>query len=1323
MSIKKLLYGFIAVLSMTCMLRLNILSVEAADPLDPPSVTAIPGRECIVLTWEPVSGATDYVIYTYKDDGSLSEKGTTSDTFYKVSSLPAGKEVKYIVRAKNDDTLSEYTQSDVVYTTPLTMTEVTTGKWIVLSDNGVEWNCYLDESMNIIGLYTTQNTGNITSYVDNGRLKLPSMVSGFIVTGIGGGSQTKPVIPASIQYTSIDIPSTVTTIESYAFYGHTSEADIVIEGKKTINTGAFANTHFKSLTFHNVSGSVYSGICDNSLITSVTINGNANGLTIYGNAFRSMSRLESVSVAGNVSLKENAFYSCPALNTLSYDAPTLPGNSFVSCTGIKTIKFGINTNTVKYNWNGTSVNTSFPRSIYVRNGETLFEFQTSLSSFGNGTGTVNVFYNPTDNNNNLNLSGTVLSGNISSLREHGAGYESYYKANGLTVNLVATEDADSIYDAPAILSKEMTGISASVHGIMQEDTALSNDRVTVYRMSGNDIIEVVSPDDYYIARTSEYLSLGGNITRERVAAISPVVFMSDEAQNKTKLIDAKVIYFDTSNRVFTTDIVLRLEPEDDKLLVNGNIGTDYTDIWAKMKDLQTQVNTLKGQIADTPVSNLSSLYTQRSEAEERARQINVLIEEQGTLKTSLLNAAANDYASGVISTQQEYDDTIAQINENYDEAVGDLNNRLASINNSITRINQSILDTTAMINCIKEYEQLYESIAAELTSYRNDAYIALDYYGYDESGNYCIYIDGHKCINDVNDPGFDCYMDGVKYHGQYATGDYNGSGVQTRFRYIATFHGVYVISDTADINNLTSGVNAVLYDQTFSSAIGSAYTLLNEVRDTLNELNTICTQINDFVADMENAGYDIEGDTESENLTSIREAVLQLILQYNNKSEDLLQIKAALFGGTLSEAELDAKDVNAVIEYVALLNSNVETICAKIESTLTGSVISASEAKTLNQLLDDIRTLKRNLTTDDSMLEAIKSALEVDNSNEILNAISDLYSKYTEENRQNKALSKTNETLTLQLESYQRRFTSMNDQYVDSRSTITDLTAQNRALTSENSNLKSQNDTLTAQKKKLTEQVDSLTTRNKDLSDEIAYLKANGSGSQTWNGGYDKNGKYTGDGEYDIRGTYVGPNPNLIVTDEEKEDDTGTIEVDEVDVPVESNKKDVEEFVWDDEPEEENPDDSDVQEETPDIDIDIPVTTPDEENNESDVPVISTDEGVIEITEDVEEENSGIPVNLIIVIAVGVVALGGSVVLFLKMSKKGTSKPKKAKNKSDEESFEIEDEPADDPDPNAGSEEYADDPVPEERADTSQDADADKDYNDDDNYEDDEMYT
>lgn len=191
--------------------------------------------------------------------------------------------------------------------------------WYQYTDTstGIVWNYKLDANGDIIGLYTTSS---VTKIIDGGlTLNIPSKVNGRTVIAIGGGTQDTPVVKDSeTGFTSISLPSTVETINDYAFYGTQAKAAITIPSTvKAVGIKAFFNSAIKSVKISDMSGTIGSfAFANTPNITTVTIKGDTDGLIISSSCFAN-SGVTGATIKGYVTLNKNSFKECEYLTTLN----------------------------------------------------------------------------------------------------------------------------------------------------------------------------------------------------------------------------------------------------------------------------------------------------------------------------------------------------------------------------------------------------------------------------------------------------------------------------------------------------------------------------------------------------------------------------------------------------------------------------------------------------------------------------------------------------------------------------------------------------------------------------------------------------------------------------------------------------------------------------------------------------------------------------------------------------------------------------------------------------------------------------------------------
>ena len=96
----------------------STMTLIAPDiPAKPANVKAAAGDKCVTLSWDAVSGASSYTVYSYADGKYTKINGTTA-TSYKVTGLTNGKTYQFLVRSFNSSCGSDFTTADLVSAVP-----------------------------------------------------------------------------------------------------------------------------------------------------------------------------------------------------------------------------------------------------------------------------------------------------------------------------------------------------------------------------------------------------------------------------------------------------------------------------------------------------------------------------------------------------------------------------------------------------------------------------------------------------------------------------------------------------------------------------------------------------------------------------------------------------------------------------------------------------------------------------------------------------------------------------------------------------------------------------------------------------------------------------------------------------------------------------------------------------------------------------------------------------------------------------------------------------------------------------------------------------
>lgn len=389
----------------------------------------------------------------------------------------------YYIVITNDNIAADASTSGgtgyYAYKRKVTTSENPTGfdenRWYDYYDDitNITWKYKLNKDGDVVGLFTESDANSL---IKSGVLCIPAKINDRTVVMIGGkydDGEYKTVVPTSTgSWTGISFPSTVTTINDYAFSNIPVNAKIVIPTTITkIGVGAFSGSKITEIKISEMNGTIGSCAFSNlNDLTSIYIKGgagryagdndqvgtgllvstvafadtNASTITIKGNvtlneqAFAGSSKVTSLTFApdtdnsgitvGKESFKNaallnklyipkgvvlgvNAFDGAEKLETLESDI-NLTHQAFSNNGSIKDIILDENVASVAYDWEG-NYGKGITRTIYVKNPATLFETYTDgsdyYSSFGADNDQVTVKYSGGDYDSEKTSSNGLLS--------------------------------------------------------------------------------------------------------------------------------------------------------------------------------------------------------------------------------------------------------------------------------------------------------------------------------------------------------------------------------------------------------------------------------------------------------------------------------------------------------------------------------------------------------------------------------------------------------------------------------------------------------------------------------------------------------------------------------------------------------------------------------------------------------------------------------------------------------------------------------------------------------------------------------------------------
>ena len=260
---------------------------EAADNAAPKNFKAEAGNKSVTLTWDKVSGASEYdVMYSLAGKNHYEFYKTVKDTTCTVSGLKNGTGYDFLVQVKGNTACS--TVSNI---TPLDFKK--SGDFVTVKDNGF--------------VYITEYTGK------GGNVVIPD-----------GYSVDPEVFKNNKNIKSVTFGKNPIIVGNEAFKGCYNLKKVVFNGPVCVYSNAFEGcTKLKTVEFKN---GVYDAIGSSAFancesLEKVTINQTvAKKFIINGSAFAHCYALKSINIPSNCT----EIYGCAFLNCFSLESVTIP---------------------------------------------------------------------------------------------------------------------------------------------------------------------------------------------------------------------------------------------------------------------------------------------------------------------------------------------------------------------------------------------------------------------------------------------------------------------------------------------------------------------------------------------------------------------------------------------------------------------------------------------------------------------------------------------------------------------------------------------------------------------------------------------------------------------------------------------------------------------------------------------------------------------------------------------------------------------------------------------------------------------------------------
>ena len=169
-----------------------VYATPASANVKPTNVKVAAADSRVVVAWDKLSGATNYIVYSYAD-GKYTKQCTTTSTSVNIKGLTNGKKYGFLVRAYVNGSWSTFTSSDVVYATPVSASVKPTNVKVAAADSRVvvAWDKLSGATNYIVysyadGKYTKQCTTTSTSVNIKGLTN--GKKYGFLVRAYVNGS-------------------------------------------------------------------------------------------------------------------------------------------------------------------------------------------------------------------------------------------------------------------------------------------------------------------------------------------------------------------------------------------------------------------------------------------------------------------------------------------------------------------------------------------------------------------------------------------------------------------------------------------------------------------------------------------------------------------------------------------------------------------------------------------------------------------------------------------------------------------------------------------------------------------------------------------------------------------------------------------------------------------------------------------------------------------------------------------------------------------------------------------------------------------------------
>ena len=978
--------------------------------------------------------------------------------------------------------------------------------WYQYTDtaSGIKWVYKLNSVGDIIGLYT--ESANLSGIIDSGKcLNVPAKVNGRTVVGIGGDSAEHPFVPASQRgWTSISFPSSLTTINDFAFIGTTAPAKIVIPSNvKAIGVKAFYESNITQVVLSEFDGTIGSNsFAKTENLSTVTIKGGGLGLTLSSVAFAD-SALTDLSITGNVTVNKRAFKGNTSLRNVNLNGIIkLNEHAFSGCTGISNLVLSGVVEIGEYAFNGCTA----LRNVYLPVGTILHEYAfngcsgiESLEANCNlpahsfeGTGNINLMildlsctsiaYNWEGNSTNFDGTRTTTT--------DGNGYSSL-TVPGRTIYVTNSAlqfvfyGKDDTYLSPFGNSGTVQVFIPYSDGFIDPtDRSPINDQLALFGMT-------LETYDVY----DNYKNAGGN-TYVYVTSVNNINTMM-ENKGVTALADSSSEKKQTGiNAYYSGSILTTRDIDKSKMTVTRIYGAEEGEAYSDTEFYvvrTSEFNTEQAKPEGVLEANIAAYEPVSATSEDLKEGQKV-----GTISATVIvfytegegDEAVTKYYSAPVSIRvEEYTakSYIEQTYGSYDavaQAFIEYEERIKELEKSLSTADVDSIDvlTKELNECKLQYAALVEELARYVSENTTDE---TGYLGQtiDDTGNRrdVVFINGNAI--DYTETDKTDESGNTVYTAEY---DANGDGIAEEVHFVVKSDGIH-LTDEDGLPVKADGTPATDDEgEVYSDKLGALQRQLTAQITNLKSQLTACdaglTDIKEKIAD---AGYDFDTDLTGDNeYDKIANAINKLANRVNE-----LEFDNDCLSDSLDEAR------GKVTSYASALSS--------IYNRLTGENLSEEDldnmAATLTAMNGKIEKVQSDLSVAKATVADLRSKLE-DAESEVSNLTNELQSTKSALNETEASLA----TAQADLDSARAEKDQLNEQYqralaegdeITARELRTQIDAKDEAinrLEATKADLESTRATLTQKEADLAEAQETVTSLQRQIEDkehQIAVLE------------------------------------------------------------------------------------------------------------------------------------------------------------------------------------------------------------------------------------------